>query len=190
MRPLRPEQLAEEHGAVRPERLRRDSRLTKTEDSESTSTFSYDDFGSVVAIKQTLKAANTIFPPVGQLPDLPASCGDLSADAGTTLYCFDEFERMVAAKGPGLTKDPAVYEYDGLDRRDSKTVKSATGDKRRDYSYVGTSRIAYIGRDPDRPSWVRRRFDLTGSELLRLTDRGVPFKFIPRGRVRQLIGRP
>lgn len=50
--------------------------------------------------------------------------------------------------------------------------------------------FSYIGRDPDRPDWVRRRFDLTGSELLRLQDRGVPFEIVPRSRVRQVIGRP
>lgn len=49
---------------------------------------------------------------------------------------------------------------------------------------------SYIGRDPDRPDWVRRRFDLTSSELLRLGERGIPFEIVPRSRVRQLIGRP
>jgi hypothetical protein len=33
-------------------------------------------------------------------------------------------------------------------------------------------------------------FDLTGSELLRLGDRGVPFEIVARSRVRQVIGRP
>lgn len=49
--------------------------------------------------------------------------------------------------------------------------------------------FSYIGRDPDRPDWVRRRFDLTGSELLRLRDRGIPFEIVRRSRVRQVIGR-
>jgi hypothetical protein len=51
-------------------------------------------------------------------------------------------------------------------------------------------RFSYIGRDPDRPDWARRKFDLTGSELLRLGDRGVPFEIVSRSRVRQVIGRP
>jgi RHS repeat-associated protein len=50
--------------------------------------------------------------------------------------------------------------------------------------------FSYIGRDPDRPPWVRESFDLTGSELLRLGDRGIPFEIVPRSRVEQLIGRP
>jgi hypothetical protein len=50
--------------------------------------------------------------------------------------------------------------------------------------------FGYIGRDPDRSDRARRRFDLTGSELLRLNERGIPYEIIPRSRVRQVIGRP
>ncbi len=85
-----------------------------------------------------------MFPLVNNLPsDLPLACqGQMSgADSGTTLYCFDEFERMVTARGPGLDKETAVYDYDGLDRRDSKIERTSSGaDKRRDYGYVGLSR--------------------------------------------------
>ncbi len=126
------------------------TRLTKTEDATSTSSFTYDDFGNVIKIKQTLKEAGTIFPPTGELPTLPETCGDLEDLAtGTTVYCYDEFERMVAAKGPGLDDDPAVYEYDGLDRRDTKITKNLAGDQRRDYAYIGTTRMLSREQDAD-----------------------------------------
>lgn len=47
----------------------------------------------------------------------------------------------------------------------------------------------YIGQDPDRPDWMRRKFDLTGSELLRLRERGVPFEVVPNREVQRVIGR-
>ena len=50
--------------------------------------------------------------------------------------------------------------------------------------------FSYIGRDPDRPDWVRQRFDLTGSEILRLEERGVPYEIVERAQVTAVIGRP
>ncbi len=47
----------------------------------------------------------------------------------------------------------------------------------------------YIGRDPLRPAGLREKFDLTGSELLRLEERGVPYRTVPRSQVRATIGR-
>ncbi len=120
------------------------TRLSRVVDKDVTQAYSYDDFGSVTRIQSTLNQGGTVFPPVNDLPsDLPPACeGQMSgADSGTTLYCFDEFERMVTARGPGLDEETAVYDYDGLDRRDSKIERTSSGaDKRRDYGYVGLSR--------------------------------------------------
>ena len=124
------------------------SRLVSSEDEESRSAYSYDDFGNVVRIETEIKVANTVLPPVNQLPSPPQTCGELDVEKKVTRYCYDEFERLVAAKGPGLKADEnAVYSYDGLDRRDTKEVRSATGSRIRDYGYVGTSKM--LSREQD-----------------------------------------
>ena len=46
-----------------------------------------------------------------------------------------------------------------------------------------------IGRDAYRDPALRRQFDLTGSELLRLNERGIPYETISPSTVRQIIGR-
>lgn len=50
--------------------------------------------------------------------------------------------------------------------------------------------FVYIGIDPSHPAEFRRMFDLTGSELLRLEWKGVPYKTIPASEVQTVIGRP
>jgi hypothetical protein len=47
----------------------------------------------------------------------------------------------------------------------------------------------YIGRDPRR-SGAARPFDLTGSELLRLTERGVRYDVVPSSEVLRVLGSP
>lgn len=48
----------------------------------------------------------------------------------------------------------------------------------------------YIGRDPYRDPALRKQFDLTGSELLRLEERGAPYKVVPQSEVQSVLGRP
>ena len=48
----------------------------------------------------------------------------------------------------------------------------------------------YIGQDAYRDPALRTKFDLTGSELLRLRDRGVPYETVSIEDVWQAIGRP
>ena len=48
----------------------------------------------------------------------------------------------------------------------------------------------YIGIDPKRSPVDRSRFDLTGSELLRLNERGVPYQVVSPQEVMSTIGRP
>lgn len=50
-------------------------------------------------------------------------------------------------------------------------------------------RFSYIGQDMSRPDEMRRKFDLTGSELLRLNDRGVGYDKVPTDMVKAIIGR-
>ncbi|TAN80700.1 MAG: hypothetical protein EYR95_19025 [Phormidium sp. SL48-SHIP] len=47
----------------------------------------------------------------------------------------------------------------------------------------------YIGIDPGRSPAVRNQFDLTGSELLRLNERGIPYQTVSPQEVFQTIGR-
>jgi hypothetical protein len=48
----------------------------------------------------------------------------------------------------------------------------------------------YIGQDPYRPAVFRKQFDLTGSELLRLNERGVPFESVSPSEIQLILGRP
>jgi RHS repeat-associated protein len=48
----------------------------------------------------------------------------------------------------------------------------------------------YIGQDPFRNPLLRQEFDLTGSELLRLNDRGIPFQIVSPQEVMSLLGHP
>jgi hypothetical protein len=48
-------------------------------------------------------------------------------------------------------------------------------------------RFEFIGRD-NRPEALRRQFDLTGSELLRLSDRGVAYNIVPPEVVSGVLG--
>jgi hypothetical protein len=47
----------------------------------------------------------------------------------------------------------------------------------------------YIGSDPNRPEVDRMQFDLTGSELLRLEERGISYDIVDREEVFRTIGR-
>lgn len=47
----------------------------------------------------------------------------------------------------------------------------------------------YIGRDSLRDPLERRNFDLTGSEILRLEDRGIPYEVVAPEEVYNVIGR-
>ena len=123
------------------------TRLAKSETNESESTYSYDDLGSVVRIRTAPKVGGTVPPPTPELPSLPAQCTPLATVENEVRYCYDEFERMLVAKGSGVGKDAAVYEYDGFDRRDRMTVKKLTGDEPRDLSYVGSARLLSRERD-------------------------------------------
>ena len=125
------------------------TRLERVEDSDQTARYSYDDFGSVVKVKSTLKNPNTVHPPLPAVPDLPATCGEMDTDGGTARYCYDEFERLVAGRVAGESKENAVFTYDGLDRRDTKTVKTSSGDRVRDMAYVGTTRMLTREQDAD-----------------------------------------
>jgi hypothetical protein len=48
----------------------------------------------------------------------------------------------------------------------------------------------YIGKDPFRNPLQRQQFDLTGSELLRLNERGIPYQTVSPQQVQSVIGRP
>lgn len=48
----------------------------------------------------------------------------------------------------------------------------------------------YIGQDPLRNPALRTQFDLTGSELLRLNSRGIPYETVLPSEVMSVLGRP
>ncbi|WP_196809152.1 DNRLRE domain-containing protein [Conexibacter woesei] len=106
--------------------------------SPLTSYYCYNDFGSVTSIQsaatcgaQNSNGGRASTPTCSALPD--------RADANTTYYCYDEFDRLLDTRGKG-SDDHQVVTYDPLDRRDKKTLRPATGtDVTRDLSYVGTT---------------------------------------------------
>jgi hypothetical protein len=51
-------------------------------------------------------------------------------------------------------------------------------------------RFRYIGQDPYRDAAVRRRFDLTRSELDRLQERGIDVEFVSRDEIYDVLRRP
>jgi hypothetical protein len=48
----------------------------------------------------------------------------------------------------------------------------------------------YIGQDPLRNPALRTQFDLTGSELLRLESRGIPYETVSPSEVISVLGHP
>jgi hypothetical protein len=48
----------------------------------------------------------------------------------------------------------------------------------------------YIGQDPLRNPALRAQFDLTGSELLRLDSRNIPYEIVPPIEVQTVLGHP
>jgi RHS repeat-associated protein len=102
------------------------------------------------APKTTANYTNNVF---GNVEKIEETTGSTTR---TTTYKYDQFERMIEATGPAV-EDPqdgdpderkVRYEYDGLDRRDTKCVgftgsptpeTNCPGGKKHDYSYIGTS---------------------------------------------------
>jgi hypothetical protein len=60
---------------------------------------------------------------------------------------YDEFERLRLTKAAGEDVTPDVIDYDGLDRRDTRTIRKDGPDPVRDFSYIGTSEL--LSRDVD-----------------------------------------
>jgi RHS repeat-associated protein len=81
--------------------------------------YCYDAFGATTSIRRS---------------DASAPTCSAAAPEDTTRYSYDEFERLVNGKGPGVA-DEVTYRYDALDRRDER-VRGATT---YDYTYVGLS---------------------------------------------------
>lgn len=82
-----------------------------------------------------------------------------------TRYLYDAFERLVQARGPGASED-AVYNYDGLDRRDKKEEGSAT----RDFSYVGLTEE--LSREQDSGETRLYEYDSAGERTGLTADGG------------------
>jgi len=121
----------------------RGERLRWAETADVRANFRYDDFGNVTRILQHAKQPNGQFPEVNDNAPQSSGCEDVPEDVDNdeTYYCYDEFERLRLSKGAGVTEKPQRIEYDGLDRRDTRTFEQGETTKTRDYSYVGTSEL-------------------------------------------------
>lgn len=121
------------------------------------SDYSYDDFGSVTKIvhEQSGPGADPPDPPSG--PPTAENCTEISgpAEANVTRYCYDEFERMVQSRGAGV-ETPTRYVYDGLDRRDRKTITESGTARNHDYAYVGLTEL--LSRETDKDQ-KRKTYD-------------------------------
>ncbi|HEX8051734.1 MAG TPA: LamG-like jellyroll fold domain-containing protein [Thermoleophilaceae bacterium] len=125
------------------------SRPTVSGTQTTHSDYSYDDFGSVTKVvhEQTGPGSDPNEPPDG--PPSSVSCSEMpnEAEAKVTRYCYDEFERRVQSRGSGIEK-PTIYVYDGLDRRDRKTVEENGDPKVHEYAYVGLNDL--LSRETDK----------------------------------------
>jgi RHS repeat-associated protein len=98
-----------------------------------------NEFGSTVGIKTGISSATT---PVYTAPSavksedcsstLPATTSD------TTLYCYDEFDRLSRQRSPGAGEQQQ-FEYDGMDRRDNRTDHIGGTSDKSGYKYVGAT---------------------------------------------------
>lgn len=63
----------------------------------------------------------------------------LSATASnTTLYCFDQFDRLTRQRAGGATEQQH-FSYDGLDRRDTRTDHVGATESTSSYKYIGNT---------------------------------------------------
>ena len=118
--------------------------------------YRYDDFGNVTRIKQTALSGG-VFPPVDDNAPQSSDCAEIPGDVSSddTYYCYDEFERLRLSRGAGID-DPELLDYDGLDRRDTRTTGSGENETTRDLSYVGMSEL--LSRETD-SSGDRKSYD-------------------------------
>jgi RHS repeat-associated protein len=135
----------------------RGERLISATTGDSRSSYRYDDFGNVVRVRHET-IGDVVLPPVPETPISSDKCREVPEEerAETTIYCYDEFERQVFAKGQGV-EDPAEFEYDGLDRRDRKIVTTSSGQNVTDYSYIGVTEM--LSREKDVSGGKRRVYD-------------------------------
>ena len=133
------------------------AQLRRADNPDVQSDYSYDSFGNVTKIRHSAKHAGVVVNPNQQDTDsrMPAGCQQHDIDNNDTRYCYDEFERMRAARGVGaspeptstvntVNSDPEVghFEYDAFDRRERKiAIQPDNSRQTKDYSYIGTSRL-------------------------------------------------
>ena len=115
-------------------------RLVRSKNENTTSTYLYDELGNATEVEST--ATGGVLPDPSPTPPANPTCNYSGWNkANTTYYCYDEFSRLVASKGPGLDDKPESYVYDGLDRRDFRISREGGGYRVRENSYVGMSQM-------------------------------------------------
>ena len=129
------------------DRLTKATTVDKTQPAEVTTkqSYRYDDAGNVQRIYTQVQSSLPVEPEEPGTTALdPGECqaADTAVSEKITRYCYDEFNRQVFSSGSGIA-NPAYVTYDGLDRRDRKTVKDPAGNdsESRDYAYIGTSEL-------------------------------------------------
>jgi RHS repeat-associated protein len=138
-------------------------------EQKSRSDYTHDDFGSVVKIETKNIGPGTEPPAPPDGTESPENCSEVpdEAEDDVTRYCFDEFERMILSRGEGVEK-PTRYEYDGLDRRDTRKVEENGEPKTYEYAYIGTSRK--LSRETDKDDEVKTYdYDSQGHRLDKAT---------------------
>jgi RHS repeat-associated protein len=122
----------------------RGERLRWSETGGDRQYYRYDDFGNVTRIIQrgaALPELNDEAPQATGCEEVPNGVA-----SNETYFCYDEFERPRLGKGAGIN-DSERIDYDGLDRRDTRTFVEQGTSKTRDFSYVGSTEL--LSREVD-----------------------------------------
>ncbi|MCW2986565.1 MAG: repeat protein, partial [Conexibacter sp.] len=101
--------------------------------------YGYNEFRSTVGVQTSVSSTTAptfAVPSAVRSEDCSAALPTTASD--TTLYCYDEFDRLTRQRSPGAAEQQQ-FEYDGMDRRDNRTDHvGATADKS-GYKYIGAT---------------------------------------------------
>ncbi|WP_445148359.1 RHS repeat-associated core domain-containing protein [Baekduia sp. Peel2402] len=100
--------------------------------------YDYNQYGSLVGLRSDVTAATKpAFTAPVETKDNGCSSGLPTAASDTTLYCLDEFDRVMRQRSGA--SDQQRFDYDGMDRRDSRTDHAGGTNERSGFKYVGTT---------------------------------------------------
>jgi RHS repeat-associated protein len=101
--------------------------------------YGYNEFRSTIGVQSGVNSTTAptfTAPAAAKSEDCNTSLPTTASD--TTLYCYDEFDRLARQRSPGAAEQQ-VFEYDGMDRRDNRTDHVGATVEKSGYKYLGAS---------------------------------------------------